>query len=86
MPGEWPAGAVPPGTRVRVIKSEEWDGPWRQVFTGTIDETISPRLVGPGVASESSNTRLGSTNPKMDWSEDGPCRKAVVWARYLEPL
>ena len=48
MAGEWPAGAMPPGTRVRVIKSEEWDGPWRQVFTRTIDETISPRLVGPG--------------------------------------
>ena len=95
MSGEWPAGAMPPGTRVRVIKSEEWDGPWRQVFTGTIDETISPQLVGPTNRSASAvdGDRPGELEysvrfdePQMDWSEDGPYRKAVIWARYLEPL
>jgi hypothetical protein len=85
MAGEWPAGAMPPATRVRVIKSEEWDGPWRQVFTGTIDDTISPRLVGrdrPGELEYS----VRFDEPQMDSSGDGPYRKGVIWARYLEPL
>jgi hypothetical protein len=84
--GEWPAGAMPPGTRVRVIKSQEWDGPWRQVFTATIDETISPRLVGPPGHPGELEYSVRFDEPQMDWSEDGPYRKAVIWSRYLEPL
>jgi hypothetical protein len=86
MAGEWKAGAMPPGTRVRVIKSEEWDGPWRRVFTGTIDETISPHLVAPGGRPGELEYSVRFDEPQMDWSEDGPYRKAVIWARYLEPL
>lgn len=85
MAGEWPAGAMPPGRRVRVIKSEEWDGPWRQVFTGTIDETISPRLVGRDLPGELEYA-VRFDEQQMDSSDDGPYRKAVIWARYLEPL
>lgn len=85
MVGEWPAGAMSLGTRVRVIKAEDWDGPWRQVFTGTIDETISPQLLGEGRPGELEYS-VRFDEPQMDWSEDGPYRKAVIWARYLEPL
>jgi hypothetical protein len=75
------------GTRVRVIKSETWDGPWRQVFTGTVDETITPALV------EGRSARPGELEdsvlfdePQMGMSEDGPYRKAVIRDRYLEQI
>jgi hypothetical protein len=85
MAGQWPAGAMPPETRVRVIKAEDWDGPWQRVFTGTIDQTISPQPVGEDRPGELEYS-VRFDEPQMDWSEDGPYRNAVIWARYLEPL
>lgn len=84
--GDWPSGTMPPGTRVRVIEAEEWDGPWRQVFTGTIDETTSPQLVGSGGRPGEFEYSVRFDERQMDWSEDGPYRKAVIWARYLESI
>ena len=87
MVGDWPEDAMPSGTRVRVIKSKTWDGPWRQVFTGTVDETITPRVV------ENKHAKTGELEysalfdePQMDTTDLGPYRKAVIWARYLEPI
>lgn len=87
MSGDWPVEAMPPGTRVRVIKDDRWDGPWRQIFTGTVDETIAPRRVEhaqAGVGEFEYSVRFDE--PQMDSSDDGPYRKAVIWGRYLEPL
>lgn len=87
MGGDWPDQAMPPGTRVRVIKDVAWDGPWRHVFTGTIDATIVPYPVEnarahPGELQYS----VRFDGPQMDVTDLGPYRKAVIWARYLEPL
>jgi hypothetical protein len=43
LDGRWPVEAMKPGTRVRIINDESWEGPWRDVFTGTIDATM-PRF------------------------------------------
>ena len=86
LDGEWPAGAMPVGTRVRVIKDEACDGPWREVFTGTIDDTITPQHVAhPMVHPGELEYSVRFDEPQMDCSEDGPYRKAVIWARYLQP-
>jgi hypothetical protein len=84
---EWPPGAMPPGTRVRVVKDQSWDGPWRSEFTATIDATIIPLLVDH--ASARSGEREYSVvfdSPQLDADGDGPYRKAVIWDRYLEEL
>lgn len=87
MVADWPEGAMLAGTRVRVIKDDAWDGPWRQIFTGTVDEMITPRLVEnrhaqPGELEYS----VQFDEPQMDASDLGPYRKAVIWARYLVPM
>jgi hypothetical protein len=83
----WPADAIPVGTRVRVIKDESWDGPWREVFTGTIDSTITPMRV-KHVPAHLNELEYSVTfdQPQHDTSDDGPYQKAVIWARYLEVL
>jgi hypothetical protein len=87
MVGDWPDEAMPAGTRVRVVKDDRWDGPWQQVFTGTVDETITPRQVEnrhaqPGELEYS----IQFDEPQMDTTDLGPYRKAVIWARYLEAI
>lgn len=42
LSGPWPAEALAPGTRVTVIHDPEWDGPWRDEFSGTIDAVGPP--------------------------------------------
>jgi hypothetical protein len=87
MGGDWPAEAMPAGTRVRVIKDDRWDGPWRQVFAGTVDETITPRLVEHAQARpDEFEYSVRFDVPQLDASEDGPFCKAVIWDRYLEPI
>jgi len=77
---------MPVDTRVRVIKDEAWDGPWREVFTGTIDDTITPQLVTHPMAHVGEfEYSVRFDEPQMDSSEDGPYRKAVIWARYIQP-
>lgn len=84
---EWPAGAMPPGTRVRVIHDPEWNGPWRTVFLGTIDRTMPPQLVRNRVAHDGEREYLVAFDePQLDADGDGPYRKAVIWERYLEVL
>jgi hypothetical protein len=87
MVGDWPDEALPNDTRVHVIKSKTWDGPWRQVFTGTVDETITPRLVGHKHAERGElEYSVLFDEAQMDTTGLGPYRKAVIWARYLEPI
>lgn len=87
MVGDWPDGAMLAGTRVRVVKDDRWDGPWQQVFTGTVDDTITPRQVEnrhaqPGELEYS----VQFDEPQQDTTGLGPYRKAVIWARYLEAI
>ena len=84
---EWPADALPPGARVRVIQDQDWGGPWREVFLGTIDRTLAPQRVNNRVARAGElEYSVTFDEPQVDASGDGPYRKAVIWDRYLEKL
>jgi hypothetical protein len=84
---DWPADALPPGTRVRVVKDATWDGPWRDVFLGTIDRTFPPKFVQNTTARSGEHEySVAFDQPQLDASGDGPYRKAVIWDRYLEQL
>ena len=84
---EWPADAMPAGTRVRVIQDPEWSGPWRAVFRGTIDRTVPPQLVRHRLAHDGEREySVTFEEPQVDAAGDGPYRKAVIWDRYLEVL
>jgi hypothetical protein len=83
----WPADALAPGTRVRVIQDPEWGGPWREVFAGTVDRTMPPQPVRnlrsqPGELEYS----VAFDEPQHDIDGSGPYRKAVIWDRYLEVI
>lgn len=80
----WPVDAWPVGTRVRVVKDSDWDGPWRQEFLGTVDDTMPPRLIESKVAHPGELAYfVAFDEPQHDTSDDGPYRKAEIWARYL---
>jgi len=84
---EWPADALPPGTRVRVIQDQEWVGPWREIFLGTIDRALVPQRVNNRVARAGELEYLVTFDePQLDASGEGPYRKAVIWDRYLQQL
>jgi hypothetical protein len=76
---EWPVDAMPPGTRVRVVKDQAWDGPWRNVFVGTVDTTVAPQLVQSAVAVRGERQySVTFDEPQFDADGDGPYRKAVI--------
>ena len=82
---QWPATALPPATRVRVVKDPAWDGPWRDVFLGTIDRALPPQLVQNRVANAGElEYSVDFDAPQLDAAGNGPYRKAVIWDRYLE--
>jgi hypothetical protein len=84
---QWPADAMPPGTRVQVTKDPAWDGPWRNEFTATVDATVVPYLVQSAVARPGEREySLSFDEPQIDASGDGPYRKAVIWDRYLRQV
>lgn len=84
---EWPADAMHAGARVRVVKDPAWDGPWREVFIGTIDRTLAPQPVRNRVARPGEREySVTFDEPQFDADGDGPYRKAVIWDRYLEQL
>lgn len=83
----WPADALKPGTWVRVVKDPDWDGPWRQEFEGVIDTLRAPQVVTHAMATPGEYCYfVAFDEPQMDYTEDGPYRKAEVWARHLVPL
>ncbi|MFD8611714.1 ferrous iron transport protein A [Streptomyces sp. NPDC059631] len=80
----WPTGALPPGTRVTVVRDPDWGGPWQVEFPGTID------AMGAPVPNEHAQALSGELlywvafdAPQCDSNGDGPYRKAQVWGRYL---
>lgn len=86
LPTQWPAGALPAGSRVTVIQAGEWDGPWSHEFAGTIDSMAAPQPV------RHAHARAGELSywvafdeAQYDSSGDGPYHKAQIWDRYLRP-
>jgi hypothetical protein len=83
----WPDDAWPVGTRVLVVKDPEWDGPWRQQFTGTIDDVMAPTPVDHPTARPGEYAYfVAFDQPQHDESDDGPYHKAQIWDRYLRPI
>lgn len=87
LPTIWPVGAMRAGTRARVVQDERWNGPWAQVFTGTVSDMAASEAVSHRSA------RAGELSlwiefdiPQMDGNGDGPYRKAQIWGRYLGPI
>ncbi len=76
---------MPPGSRVRVIKDPEWDGPWREVFAGNISGMAAPDLVEHDLGRPGELAYwVDFDEPQLDVNGDGPYGKAYIWARYLE--
>jgi hypothetical protein len=83
----WPANALPAGTRVRVVKDQDWDGPWAREFTGTIDTVLPPsRVEHPMARPDELAYFVKFDEPEHDHEGDGPYSKAEIWDRYLRPL
>lgn len=87
LPQEWPADALPAGSRVRIIQDPGWAGPWAEVFTGTISPMAAPETP------QSKAARPGELaywvdfdSPQRDADGDGPYRKAQIWERFIEAL
>ncbi|MFE4695594.1 ferrous iron transport protein A [Streptomyces sp. NPDC056738] len=80
----WPTGALAPGSRVRVVRASDWDGPWPVEFSGTIDAMGAPEH-GEHVQSLSGELLywVAFDTPQYDSDGDGPYRKAQIWGRYL---
>jgi len=83
----WPDNAIAAGARVKVLRDPVWDGPLRQEFLGVVSSRAAPEAV------ESPIAHLGELaywvtfdEPQFDSSGDGPYRKALIWARYLQPV
>lgn len=80
----WPTGALPPGSRVTVVRATDWDGPWQVEFPGTIDATGAPE---PNEHAQALSCELlywvTFDTPQYDSDGDGPYRKAQIWGRYL---
>jgi hypothetical protein len=82
----WPDSAMPPGSRVTVVRDLKWDGPWRQEFHGTIDTLAAPEPVRHSHAREGEMAYwVAFDEPQYDADGDGPYRKALIWDRYLQP-
>jgi hypothetical protein len=87
LPHEWPADALPVGTRVQVVQAEDWAGPWARVFAGRISNMGAPEapesvLAMPGELAY----WVDFDESQMDAAGDGPYRKAWIWARYLRKI
>lgn len=86
LSGPWPAAALAAGSRVRVIRDAEWDGPWQNEFSGTIDAMGPPELVqNPRAQAGELAYWVTFDEPQRDAGGDGPYRKARIWGRYLVP-
>lgn len=80
----WPTGALAPGSRVRVVRAQDWDGPWQVESAGTIDAMSAPE---PNEHAQALKGELlywvAFDTPQYDSSGEGPYRKAQIWGRYL---
>jgi len=81
-----PEEALAVGSRVRVVRDPEWDGPWRDEFLGTIDGHRAPEPVShPHAQPGELEYWVAFDTPQYDGDGDGPYRKALIWDRYLRP-
>jgi hypothetical protein len=80
----WPRGALAPGSRVTVVRAPDWDGPWQNEFSGTIDAMGAPEP-NEHVQAFSGELLYWVTfdTPQYDSDGCGPYRKAQIWGRYL---
>ncbi|THA84486.1 ferrous iron transport protein A [Streptomyces sp. A0592] len=82
----WPVGALPPGSRVTVVRDPDRDGPWQVEFLGTIDAMGAPE---PNDHAQALSGELlywvAFDAPQYDSDGQGPYRKAQVWGRCLRP-
>jgi hypothetical protein len=80
----WPTGALAPGSRVTIVRDQDWDGPWRVEFVGTIDAMGAPEPNGHAQALDGELLYwVIFDTPQYDSGGDGPYRKAQIWGRYL---
>jgi len=82
-----------PGTRVRVVRDPDWEGPWPAEFLGTIgppapastiDLAAMPEVNVPD--SDRGPMRefyVEFDHPQLDCDGQGPYRAAVIWEKYL---
>ncbi|WP_234316038.1 MULTISPECIES: ferrous iron transport protein A [unclassified Streptomyces] len=80
----WPPGALAPGSRVRVVRAQDWDGPWQVEFTGVVDAMGAPEP-NEHAQAFAGELRYWVTfdTPQRDSGGDGPYRKALIWDRHL---
>ncbi|MFC1408625.1 ferrous iron transport protein A [Streptacidiphilus sp. N1-12] len=82
---EWSVDVWAPGSRVRVLRDAEWDGPWQREFLGTIDgRGASEPVRHPHAHSGELAYWVSFDEPQYDAAGDGPYRKAQIWDRYLQ--
>lgn len=86
---------IAPGTRVKVVRDPDWDGPWPSEPTGTIDPgwdipfSVIDLATRPDIDVPDSDRHPMRTfmvrfdEPAHDTSEDGPYYMAEVWEKYL---
>lgn len=80
----WPAGALPPGSRVMVLRDSVRGGPWQEEFLGTIDDMGAPEPVQHAHAHPGElEYWVMFDEPQADSDGCGPYRKARIWGRYL---
>jgi hypothetical protein len=80
----WLTGALAPGSRVTVVRAQDWDGPWQVEFAGTIDAMGAPELNKHAQALSGELLYwVTFDTPQHDSGGDGPYRKAQIWGRYL---
>lgn len=86
LPQTWPHNALPAGTRVRIVRDPDGDGPWPTEPSGVIDTIAAPELVQhPRANPDELKYWVTFDEPQHDSGNDGPYQGAQIWDRYLEP-
>ncbi|MGW0858065.1 ferrous iron transport protein A [Streptomyces sp. NPDC002690] len=84
LPAGWPERAWAPGTRVRVVQSPDWAGPWPAEFCGTVDDLFPPEAVDHPQAEDGELAYwVRFDHSQMDSEGCGPYHKAQIWGSCL---
>lgn len=79
--------AIEPGTRVRVIRDPEWEGPWPSEPTGIVEPILGePFRMVQYLEEPMREYMVAFEEPARDADGDGPYSAAVIWAKYLEVI
>ena len=82
--GDWPARAIPAGTRVRVTQDPILVGPWGQEFLGVVSAMGAPEPVRHPHARDGELAYwVAFDEPQLDSGGGAPYRKALIWDRYI---